>query len=500
MPDTPTATAAKASVVDYLAGRRIEAISILIGTPINRNWETAGEYTTLFFNYGTRTLSGVRISVKYGNTVLSTITLNIKAENGYRLTWKPRKQWFADMGVTTLKTVALTMELVAGSTTDTDPLFFLTAGQEMSPVVSNVDWNVVNTGRVAEAYPDKIISGMSKIHVTANVTAGSNAAITSVKLQENGKPDVTMTLNSTTGKYEGTTSGPISGNWFLIVEATDQRSMSGTGGAMGTSVSYRGPTVQFDTAETFRCDSTGEQTLGGLWVRVKAEAIIDTSLENNRIDKLEFYVQEDGPTRSYQLESGVQSEPKQVLNGTVKGPLTVVVVIQDRISDEITRTLLLPGELKNFVLKQSSLGTYLGIGRAPLFYGGLYGYNSCVDIPEDGCYLINGIPADCTHLVYQDGGTLFGKDFLNVNYNDRYAQENRTTYFEVPVDKTGWTNCPSAVATSAFKGVRLVFRISALQAAVVMFETAPQFGRIWYHATTPLGTFTSWFYISSTQV
>ena len=110
------------------------------------------------------------------------------------------------------------------------------------------------------------------------------------------------------------------------------------------------------------------------------------------------------------------------------------------------------------------------------------------------------MPADCTHLVYQDGGSLFGKDFLNVNYSERYAQQNRTTYFSVPVDKTGWSNCPSPVASSAFEGVRLVFRVSALQAAVILFETAPQFGRIWYHATTPLGVFTTWFYISSTQV
>lgn len=254
-------------------------------------------------------------------------------------------------------------------------------------------------------FPSTYISGYSKVKVAAAVTAGPNATISNVKMSYPAGTTVTMTYNSGTGKYEGTTSAPISGNVTITVTATDTNGRTGSNAVSVTGVvSYTAPTISIDTSKTYRCDPGGTKTSGGTHYRAKATANYYSSLSGNTIITFNVKI---GSGTATALTSGTQSG---AIAGTTN-PLiryTLIFTVQDKVSEAVTREYVLDGMLRNLVLRRSTDGTYVGVGTTPAHSSGA----STIELPIGGAYYIGEKPIrDTLNLgvadgIVEDGGDL----------------------------------------------------------------------------------------------
>lgn len=438
--------------------------------------------------------TGSNVSITVGNGSGTSITARIKYGNtqlwsGTSTTGSfsvaVNKAWFTTAGITTAKSMALTVSI--DQDTSLSASFTATAGTNMNPTAGALSFTPVNSGRVATNFPNSYIAGYSKVKVAAAVTAGSNAAISSVVLSFPGGSNVTMTYNSSSGKYEGTTAAVINGNTTFTVTAKDARSMSGSKqGTLSGVVAYVKPSVTPDTANCYRCNSSGARQDGGPYARVKATATWYSSLSGNALTSFLFYIKEDkaaGYNYSVNLTSGKLSSVLQIRVPGESDYVTVVFQIQDKVSDVITRELRLPALRKNIYIRRSADGTYVGIGMEPKRKSGI----SDIELPEGGAVLIGGF-LDHGLSRYHSGsrdGSPFNKDFLDVNHSNLYDIRNTTVPFYKPANASGWSNCPVA-NTSGFIGVRevLIYNLNNWM-MVRIFEMYPTAGRIWTNVYDP---------------
>lgn len=434
--------------------------------------------------------SSETIRFYYGSTLLSAQAIS----NGYASITCP-KSWFTTAGVSTL--TSMTVSVTVDSDSSLSASFTLTAGDNMKPTVGTPTATIVQSGRAATNFPNTYIANISKSKIAATVTAGSNAAIRTVKLTFPGGTTVNMSYNSSTGKYEGTTAAPITGNTTFTVTATDARGFTGSNTVSITGVvSYNLPSVSIDEANTYRCNSSGTETGGGLYVKVKANASYYSSLSGNSLDKFRFYIKEDhdaGYTDYQNLTSGVQSAAFAMHVPGENDYVTVVVVIQDKISEEITKSIRLKGKTRNFVAKRSASGTYFGVGLSPSRDSG----GSSIELPDDGDFLLGGMPAQTFALPVNDllDGSTFGKDFLNINRSDRRAEENAATFFYRPqASLAQWANGPATNDSYNWRGYRMVLIYNSSFAMVIVFEFYPYPGRIWSNFYNGSYEWTGWRY------
>jgi len=454
-----------------------------------RNEEIAEAITGTFESY---TLSvspasvatGSNVSIAIGNGSGSSITARIKY--GSTQLWSGttttgsfsvpvNKNWFTTAGVTTAKSMALTVTIDQNPTLSAS--FTVTAGTNMNPTVGTLSFTPVNSGRAATNFPNSYIAGYSKVKVAAAVTAGSNAAISSVVLSFPGGSNVTMTYNSSSGKYEGTTAGVINGNTTFTVTARDARGMSGSKqGTLSGVAAYVPPSVTPDMDHCFRCDSSGNQQNGGLYATVKAAATWYTALSGNTLTQFLFYIKEDhtgGYSDTQNLTSGQQSAPLQMHVPGANDYATVVIAIQDKVSDVVTVEIRLPSALRNIYIRRSVDGTYLGVGMAPARRSGA----SDIELPDGGAVLVGGfLMQSLSHFdSTATDGSQFGKNFLNVNRINLYDIRNTEAAF-IKADNTGWSNYP---VSGAFEGVRKVVCVNSTHILVIVTELYPTCGRIW---------------------
>lgn len=470
-----------------------------------RNEEIAEAITGTFESY---TLSvspasvatGSNVSIAIGNGSGSSITARIKY--GSTQLWSGttttgsfsvpvNKNWFTTAGVTTAKSMALTVTIDQNPTMSAS--FTATAGTDMNPTVGALSFTPVNSGRVATNFPNSYIAGYSKVKVTAAVTAGSNAAISSVVLSFPGGTNVTMSYNSTSQKYEGTTAAVINGNITFTVTATDARSLSGNNqGALSGVVAYVPPSISPDMDHCYRCDSSGNQQNGGLYATVKATATWYTALSGNALTQFLFYIKEDhtgGYSDTQNLTSGQQSAPLQMHVPGANDYATVVIAIQDKVSDVVTVEIRLPSALRNIYVRRSVDGTYLGVGMAPQRRSG----KSTVELPDGGAVLIGGVPLQSVTNFSDDAydGSQFGKNFLAVSLDNPYDVKNTEVKFYQRSAEAGWTNSP--LGTSALLGVRRVMILGPTWYAVTIQEFYPVAGRLWTNFYN-YNAWTGWYY------
>ena len=351
---------------------------------------TGGSVTLTVTNGSGYTLTA---TLKYGNTTLKTQEFTTGS-----VTISCLKSWFATAGVSTSKSMSLSVSVTGGPSTLTGS-FTLTAGSDMNPSVGTPTASVVDlTGN----FPSTYISGYSKVKVSATVSTGSNAGISTVKLSYPGGTTVNMSLNSSTGKYEATTAAPIKENTTFTVTVTDTRGLSGSQTVSVTGVTaYTAPSITIDTGYTYRCNDSGAKTSGGTYFRVKAAANYYSSLSGNALVK--FSVKIKGSSAETNLTSNVQS-------GAISGmsnPLiryTIVFTIQDKVSAAVTREYTLGGMLRNIVVKRSQDGTYLGVGITPTRTRG----PSCIELPDGGAILIGdaAFPDNGYNYLKLPGGVL----------------------------------------------------------------------------------------------
>lgn len=475
-------------------------VTVSVDTSLSKTFTATGNYSLSVSPASVATGSNVSITV--GNGSGTSITARIKYGNtqlwsGTSTTGSfsvaVNKSWFTTAGVKTAKSMALTVSIDQNTTLSAS--FTATAGTNMNPTVGALSFAPVNSGRVATNFPNSYIAGYSKVKVAAAVTAGSNAAISNVVLSFPGGSNVTMTYNSSSGKYEGTTAAVINGNTTFTVTAKDARSMSGSKqGTLSGVVAYVKPSVTPDTANCYRCNSSGTKQDGGPYARVKATATWYSSLSGNALTSFLFYIKEDkaaGYNYSVNLTSGQLSSVLQIRVPGESDYVTVVFQIQDKVSDVITRELRLPALRKNVYIRRSADGTYVGIGMEPKRKSGI----SDIELPEGGAVLIGGFVAHGLpryHSGSRDGSS-FNKNFLDVNHSNLYDIRNTTVPFYKAANASGWSNCPVA-NTSGFLGVRevLIYNLNSWM-MVRISEMYPTPGRIWTNVYNPNNsTWTGW--------
>lgn len=419
------------------------------------------------------------VRVKYGNTQLYAASTS----NG-TLTIPVTKSWFTTAGLTSVQSFSVSVQVDEDSSLYES--FTVTAGSDMNPTVSAVSLEIVQTGNAATYFPSTYLANISKCKISATVAAGSNAAISSVKATYSGGPSggVTLTYNSSTGKYEGTTPALTSSVSFTVT-ATDQRGLTGSRTSSSVSVvQYSKPAINISSANTYRCNSSGTQQSGGAYWRAMATATYYTSLSGNSL--LQFKVAINTGT-TVNLTSGVQTAVQGgSLNQTTNYTLTFT--IQDKVSEAIAKTFVLESITRNVVIKRNSTGTAAGIGTTPTRTAG-----SAAELPLSGDFLMGGIPAQAFHLPYSDAtdGSSFGKDPLNVNRTQRKAIENAASFFYKTADNAEWSNLPLDYASRAWIGFREVYWMNATYQLVSITEMIPYPGRVWTNLCIS-GTWNGW--------
>ena len=405
--------------------------------------------------------------------------------NGSNQVTCPRS-WFDDAGVTTLLSMTVTVKIRGGSNTPTGS-FTLNAGRDMQPTVSNVTAAIVQPASAA-AYPETYIASISKVKITAAVTLNTNAGIATrgVYFYYPGGPNVVMTLNQSTGLYEGTTAAPITQDTEFTVRAVDVRNTYGEGSVSVVDVvPYTLPSAVINSA--YRCNSQGEETSGGDYWKIRATATCSTALDGNSVT----------------LKAGVKNGDMNTLtNETMCGPFpgttnpmqayTIVVTVQDLVSGVIQREFILEGMKRDFVLNHVGDHTHLGVGTTPVGKD-VTGYKDTIELPHDGLFLMGKVPAQAFNLLYwaekSATNTPFGKNLLNVSAS-RTGEANATAVFSfLPSEYEQWSNVPydplddqtppSGIRTKGWMGWREVYYVNQNVQFVKITEMAPKAGRIW---------------------
>lgn len=435
--------------------------AINTGSAINLSIDTSSSVSTT-------------VTFKYGSTTLGTHTFT-----GSSSTYTCPKSWFDTAGVTMLQSMTVTAEASSGGTTLTTS-FTLNAGADMKPVMGTPVTSIVQKASAQTLYPNTYITGISKCKVSVDVTAPTNATISSVVLSYPAGTSVNAEYNSSTGKYEATTAAPITGNTLFTVTATDIRGMSSQATVqLSGVVSYTLPSVTTDSTYTYRCDSSGTQEVGGTYYRVKATAVYDSTLTGNYLVKLAVKIKNDSTETN--LTSGVQSSPISGMTNP-KAAYTIVVTVQDTISGEITREVTLRGIIRDIVIARNGEKVNVGVGTNPVSSS----TENTFDI--QGTIYSWGRPHGSTarsglYSVTDNSGESFGKDFLNVNGNYPNAVENCTALFSRSASAASqWSNAPPSVSGQNFAGIRRVFYESTAYYTVMLIEFRPEPGRIWINS------------------
>jgi len=419
------------------------------------------------------------VYVKYGSTDITNSTWGEdKSLAEITFSASQLKQWFMRAGVTTLQSITITAT-VAGYPTVTAS-FTLTAGSNMKPTAGIPTVTIVQPERIQQTFPNTWIANISRAKIEATVSSGSNAAIRTVVVNY-GSESVTMTLNSTTGKYEVTTSKPVTGNCTFTVVVTDERGMTARSTYDLTGVnSYTKPTVLIMKSGTYRCDSTKTEQDGGPYVCVKAKASVDTRISGNAINSLYFYIAEEGSSVTHELDNDIQSAAVQLQSPRHDSTITVVVVVEDKISEAVTAKIALNGAHRDVLIKRSLGKTIVGIGGAPnTLLGHNNNYVDGIDVAGTGGYYVNGV--DILNLIGTNRTKFISQwenDFLAVDTSNPSSFINETKEFAITANQlSNWSNLPPGIS-STFRGIRIVI-VGVDYVLAIVIEVLPVSGRIW---------------------
>lgn len=460
-----------------------------------------GENTTIrIYGRGGRTFT---VDVKYGSTVLQTYTI---AADSMDITIP--KSWFTTAGVAALEYFTASFELSNGDIWEVN----IRAGDDMKPVVGTPTVSIVQPSPASTNYPNTYLAGISKAHVAVDVTSGSNSAISSVRCYYDGG-SFNLTYNSSTGKWEGDTPSPVTQDTTFRINAEDQRGLIGIAeSAQITVVPYTQPAVVIDTANTWRCNSSGTKTDGGSYYRVKATATVCTEGALNGNQAVEFVVYKSGDSTENALTSGVQSA---AINGSLTASVayTFYIRLTDRVGYSTTKSFTLSGSRRFIMIQSDGTGTGVGIGKNPRWVGQDLNYvdlnvlsnkESSYESSSGNRLLLSGlrinemkVGAFHEFITGLFTGATFGQDFLNIGTERTYTQENGTVWFIKPADDSEWSNMPNTMAGKYWVGVRFVLRKASTTALVIIIEWTPQPGRIWINQLSTDG-WGGWKYLTPT--
>lgn len=294
------------------------------------------------------------------------------------------KTWFDTAGVITEMSFTATVTVVIDGITLTET-FTVSAGPDAFPVIGTPTISPVNSGNAQTYFPTAFIAGVSRIKAEVEITTPTDAELVTKNLTV-GSETVTLSYNSDTGKYEGTTSGTVTIGAGYSIIAADERGITAVASAQILGIqSYSPPVVNVEASGTYRCDSNGDKDIKGRYYKAKALAVY-TALTGNAL--LTFEVKKRGEALGTALASGVQSG---VLGGSLSQNTseTLDFVIEDKVSAPITFPFILKAPTKAITVSHDAGGTR-------------------VDLPEGGKYMISGV--DILEIIYPVGSIYISSD------------------------------------------------------------------------------------------
>ncbi|MBQ9662208.1 MAG: hypothetical protein IJV40_03535 [Oscillospiraceae bacterium] len=417
----------------------------------------------------------ITVSVKYGDTNLYSAATSTGS-----LTIPVTADFFSRAGITAASSFSVSVTIDADSTLYES--FTVIAGSDMKPTVSGLATEIVQSGNAATYFPNTYLANISKCKVSVTVATKAGATIPTggVKLTYPGGAAITMSYDSGTGKYTATTPA-LTADTAFTVTVTDSRSLTGyVTSSTITVVPYTKPVVNIDSGLTFRCDENGNEESGGAYWKARAVVTYYSALSGNGLLVHTVGISGQAPI---DFTSGAQTSAQ----GGALNPTTaymLVFTVQDKVSEAITKSIRLESITRNVVFKRNASGTTVGVGTTPTKAAG-----SSVEVPLAGEFLMGGIPAQAFYDPYSDDlyGSSFGKDFLNVNAENRHAPENAATFFFRQTSALSeWSNAPTANDSYNWRGYRFVLWFNIAFQMVVVIEFYPYPGRIWtnYHNST----------------
>lgn len=470
-----------------------------IDLAVGKEAAVTGQYQTITArNQADRTLT---FQVKYGSTVLTSGTVEPNAYgNPSSFGFTCDKAWFDTLGITTQKTITLTVSVVGHTGTTS---FTLRAGADMMPEVTEVTVSCVQPSPASAHYPNTFLAGISKIKVAAGVVKKSNAGIYTVIGTLSSGESITLAYNSTTQKYEGTSQQPIAGSGSVSVVATDTRLMdSSAKSTQYTAENYTPPVINVIQSGTIRCDSQGQVTNGGNCYRAQAAATY-SSLANNRI--VSFTVKEKNTASATSITSGAQSGIIQT-NVASTARMTIVFSVTDYVGYSASKTYIFDGSRVWMMWETpaSGNGLNIGVGKRPeKILDGISTIDLDVNEGADASalgYLLEGMNAGAFQMPLDgtDMGASFSRNFKNTDWTARIKKVNATVWFWKRSNQDSlWSNFPSEVANRDWIGLRMVFPKGGGYGLVMVLEAHPVPGRLWFMYKGS-GGWTSWYKLTPT--
>lgn len=426
-------------------------------------------------------------------------TLDVPENSDYVSIPLTRKMFY-DLGVGTGTTIELRFSgrlksgEYAGMWTflplwDESKTVLVTAGDDCAPEIIGGSWMLVQPAGYSLA-TSQPLAGVTSMETECRVALYSVSGNPTVTGQLSGKvysfayvrDDGTWTKDGTAYPvklYKATVGPIVAPQTDLLVTATEDGGLRSTEFtfSLDNVVNYEKPVLSINSC--FRCNASGQNKDGGPNVSANVRLHYDTKVTGNGVKKL--IVKLNGTT--YNLTSGQTSIIGGALNENAK--YTAVISGQDMAGSEVTREVILSGALKDFIVIRGSdnQGAHVGVGMTPSVLTG----KSTVELPAGGQYILDGLPygAFTVPVTESNDGLSFGKDFLNIDVNDRYAGKNAGAIFYKSATDSNFVNAPPAVLSSAFHGYRQVIIINASFALVILYEAFPTAGRIWING---------WFY------
>jgi len=432
-------------------------------------------------------------------------------------------QWFNAANVTTSLSIPITISVTGNSPNSLSGNGTYTESRQasinsMKPAVGSPSTQIQQAaGAATQYYPNTYIAGYSKCKVTATITRPTNAAVSTVRLSYPGGATVTMQpVSGSSNTYAATTSAALAQNTTFTVTVTDVRGLSNSNTVSVTGVvAYVLPSVTIDTANTYRCNSQGVKTNGGDYYRIKVTAQINTSLPNNAITELTVGQKGASAAQRHNISSGTTSSAFGTLSDPKKA-YVLTIIIQDKISGQITREYTLKGKQRDLVLNHDGGHTHLGVGTTPVGKE-VEQYKDTIELPQDGLFMLGGIPVQAFNYPYIGNRTsdnpCFGRDFRNISA-DRTGEANAAALFGFSASQySSWSNVPTdpldqqsaGIMTKGWIGWREVYFANQDIVLVKIIEIAPVAGRIWFcsrakSSSTGAYTWTSWRYLMPTSV
>lgn len=264
-----------------------------LGISADKTSVTAGQsiqYT--FTNRESNTLT-----LKYNYQSTSILQQSVSANT---VTITNSKTLFDTAGVKTSQSLVLTVTVSDSYGRSANISITINASSDMAPSITSVNTSIVQPSPASHTFPNTYIANVSKAKISVSFSVNTQATITSASLKY-GSMNISMRLNSTTGKYEATTTNPLTGNTKFTVTLTDQRGMSAqqTWKLNGVQA-YSQPKI--DIQSYYRCNQDGTKNDAGEWCYL---SIVYTFTSLNGQNARNTTVTLDSSTDSRTVTSGV---------------------------------------------------------------------------------------------------------------------------------------------------------------------------------------------------